>query len=170
MPISLHTFPCLLKDSETFKNPSRLEILTWSLLSFGPLALSMCSGEQRGEVSLQLEQKCYTLEEKGLFKTLLSVSEEGRLGAGRDFLKARCVVLLVSPGETWPGVRVGTGDRWRASYSKSPLPHHCLATHFQHCATYPWASASSPLGLELSALCFPSPRFPAVSHYTTSHS
>lgn len=77
MPISLHTFPCLLKDSETFKNPSRLEILTWSLLSFGPLALSMCSGEQRGEVSLQLEQKCYTLEEKGLFKTLLSVTEEG---------------------------------------------------------------------------------------------
>lgn len=63
-----------------------------------------------------------------------------------------------------------TGDCWRASYSKSPLPHHCLATHFQHCATYPWASASSPLGLKLSALCFPSSRFPVVNHYATSHS
>lgn len=44
MPISLHTYPCWLLP--TFKRPSHLEMLTWSLLSFGPLTLSVCTGEQ----------------------------------------------------------------------------------------------------------------------------
>lgn len=43
MPISLHTYPCWLL---TFKRPSHLEMLTWSLFSFGPLALSVYWGAE----------------------------------------------------------------------------------------------------------------------------
>lgn len=60
-----------------------------------------------------------------------------------------------------------TADHWRASYSKSPLPEHFPATYFQRCATS--SPQLSPLGLKLSALCFPYPRLPVVTHNITCY-
>lgn len=55
---------------------------------------------KRGEVSLQLEQKCYTSEEKGFFKTLLSMTEEAEARGGERLPQSQISSTLVSPGET----------------------------------------------------------------------
>lgn len=49
-------------------------------------------GKDKGEDSLQLEQKCCISEEKVLPKTLLSMTEEAGAQGGERFLKARSLL------------------------------------------------------------------------------